>query len=248
MVFFFDCGWGGHAPRRGAAIDTATQEQAWNSLQMAEPVTQPRFRVWTYRAPCHRAGLLATCAAGSSCGAVAAGREDAGATLGGGAVLTGPWMVSASVVLPLSHPWAQGRLPDSYRGLGQLHGDVLASLGVAAGPCPRRTVPAANARRGAVVELDLLWQPGAVGADRHGRSQTGGPGAATPAHRRAAGGAHPGHPARLEPCCAAPWASRRTQPAMQRRTVDCATLARPAWDTALLADGCTRHWRASLTP
>ena len=70
---------------------------------------------------------------------------------GGGAVLTGPWMVSASVVLPLSHPWAQGRLPDSYRGLGQLHGEVLASLGVAAQALPEADVPAANARQGAVV-------------------------------------------------------------------------------------------------
>ena len=70
---------------------------------------------------------------------------------GGGAVLTGPWMVSASVVLPLAHPWVQGRLPESYRGLGQLHVDVLAELGVSARALPEAEVAAVNERRGPVV-------------------------------------------------------------------------------------------------
>ena len=70
---------------------------------------------------------------------------------GGGAVLTGPWMVSASVALPLTHPWVRGRLPDSYRELGQLHVDALAALGVAGRALPESEVAAANAHLGPVV-------------------------------------------------------------------------------------------------
>ena len=49
-------------------------------------------------------------------------------------------------------PWAQGRLPDSYRDLGQLHAEVLASLGVTAQALPEADVPAANARLGGLVD------------------------------------------------------------------------------------------------
>jgi len=51
---------------------------------------------------------------------------------GGGAVLTGPWLVGVSVVLPQGHPWLSGGLLDSYRRLGQLHVAVLSDFGV---PC-----------------------------------------------------------------------------------------------------------------
>ncbi len=48
---------------------------------------------------------------------------------GGGAVLTGPWLVSASLALPPEHPWVRDGLMDSYRRLGQLHQAVLDALG-----------------------------------------------------------------------------------------------------------------------
>jgi lipoate---protein ligase len=51
---------------------------------------------------------------------------------GGGAVLAGPWLVSASVVLPHGHPWVRGGLMDSYRRMGQLHVAVLERLGITA--------------------------------------------------------------------------------------------------------------------
>jgi lipoate---protein ligase len=51
---------------------------------------------------------------------------------GGGAVLTGPWLVAVSVVLPPGHPWLAGGLLESYRQLGQLHGAALAAFGIAA--------------------------------------------------------------------------------------------------------------------
>lgn len=51
---------------------------------------------------------------------------------GGGAVLTGPWLVSVSLVLPPGHSWLGQGLLESYRHLGQLHAQALAELGVRA--------------------------------------------------------------------------------------------------------------------
>ena len=119
---------------------------------MAVPVTVPRFRVWSYRAP----AVVLGCSQRAR-QADAAVRLPPGVALmvrpsGGGAVLTGPWMVSASVALPLAHPWVAGRLPDSYRDLGQLHVNVLAGLGVPARALPESEVPAANERLGPRVD------------------------------------------------------------------------------------------------
>lgn len=51
---------------------------------------------------------------------------------GGGAVLTGPWLVSVSIVLPLGHPWLSEGLLESYRHLGQLHVATLREFGITA--------------------------------------------------------------------------------------------------------------------
>lgn len=63
---------------------------------------------------------------------------------GGGAVLTGPWLVSVSVVLPPEHPWVCNGLIDSYRHLGQLHVEVLKEFGVAARALPPQELPRAH--------------------------------------------------------------------------------------------------------
>ncbi|MDO9164724.1 MAG: ligase [Rhodoferax sp.] len=60
---------------------------------------------------------------------------------GGGAVLTGPWLVSASVVLPPGHPWVCDGLIDSYRRLGQSHVAVLNAFGVPARALPPQELP-----------------------------------------------------------------------------------------------------------
>ena len=49
---------------------------------------------------------------------------------GGGAVLTGPWLVSVSVVIPHRHPMLGQNIGDSYRGLAQLHVSALENFGV----------------------------------------------------------------------------------------------------------------------
>jgi len=67
---------------------------------------------------------------------------------GGGAVLTGPWLLGVSVVLPNGHPWLGEGLLESYRHLGQLHAAALAELGIAAQSVPPPTVADANDRLG----------------------------------------------------------------------------------------------------
>ncbi len=110
---------------------TALAEQAWNVAALAEPVLRPSFRVWTHEASgivlgCGQGALLAT--------AREVGRERLPCLRresGGGAVLTGPWLVSASVALPNDHAWA-GKVVESYRPLGELHLALLGAWGVAA--------------------------------------------------------------------------------------------------------------------
>jgi len=213
---------------------TAIEEQAWNSVQMAEPVTQPRFRVWTYRDPAVVLGCSQRARHAEAAARLPPGMDVMVRPSGGGAVLTGPWMVSASVALPLAHPWVQGRLPDSYRELGQLHVEVLASLGVAARTLPEPDVPAANARLGPVVGWACYgslapWEVvDAAGRKLVGlaqrRQRTGvllvaGTLATVPDWPLLCGAL--GHPEDAE--------------AMSRRTVSCDVLAGRPWDVGLLA-------------
>jgi lipoate---protein ligase len=101
--------------------------------------------VWTYASPaivlgCSQAGLCQVVAQRLRGRAELVVRES-----GGGAVLTGPWLVGVSVVLPLTHPWACDGVMDSYQRLGQLHAAVLNGLGVAAHAMPPDTLPSSRA-------------------------------------------------------------------------------------------------------
>lgn len=113
----------------------AAQEQAWNRQQLEQPVVAPQWRVWTYEQPalvlgCSQRALYERVS--SSGPAVEVLQRESG----GGAVLTGPWLVSVSVVLPPGHAWLGQGLLESYRHLGQLHTDALAELGVVAQALP----------------------------------------------------------------------------------------------------------------
>lgn len=115
----------------GASV--AAREQAWNGQRLAQPVATPRWRLWRYEQP----AIVLGCSQ-------RAYYEDlrarlAGASMevllrdsGGGAVLTGPWMVGLSLALPLGHAWLVHGLVDSYRPLGQLCADLLNAAGVPA--------------------------------------------------------------------------------------------------------------------
>lgn len=126
------------------------QEQAWNSARMAEAVTAPQWAVWTYEAP----AIVLGCSQRQHLAALQQRSPAVPALVrssGGGAVLTGPWMVSASVVLPLDHPWVDGRINASYRALGQMYVQLLADLGVDARALPPAEVAAADAQLGPTV-------------------------------------------------------------------------------------------------
>lgn len=129
---------------------TAEEEQAWSAEQLARPVQAPRFAVWTHPAP----AIVLGCSQRALEPIV---RERARGVpvlvrpSGGGAVLTGPWMVSSALVLPPQHPWVAGRINESYRGLAQMFVALLAGLGVPARALPPADVAEADARLGPTV-------------------------------------------------------------------------------------------------
>lgn len=105
----------------------------------------PRWRVWTYDSPaivlgCSQRRLREQVERSVAERCVVLDRES-----GGGAVLTGPWLLGVSVVLPPDHEWLSDGLLESYRWLGELHVEVLAGLGVSANALPPQQVPARQA-------------------------------------------------------------------------------------------------------
>jgi lipoate-protein ligase A len=127
---------------RAVFIDTVTcrEEQSWNAAQLDDPVTEPRLRLWTYRTP----GVVLGCSQGALRERLDGSHALAGAVAqrgsGGGAVLTGPWMVSASIVLPPEHPLLGRGTLSSYRWLGALHAGLLRDIGIAAYAIPPEEV------------------------------------------------------------------------------------------------------------
>lgn len=113
------------------AVVNCAEEQRWHEALLEAPVRKPQLRLWTYRAPgvvfgCSQAALLAA----------ARNRGNQPETVlrrsGGGAVLTGPWMLSTSILLPPDHRLLSGGTVSSYRWLGALIAGLLRDMGVAA--------------------------------------------------------------------------------------------------------------------
>ena len=113
----------------------AAEEQAWNQQQLAVPLPEPRARLWCYSQPAVVLGR----AQHALLPALDSDRyRIVTRASGGGAVLVGPWMIGASVVLPVGHRLLpQGAIADSYRWLGALFVEVLARHGLAAQSMPR---------------------------------------------------------------------------------------------------------------
>ena len=104
-------------------------------------MTAPQWRVWTYAAPaivlgCSQRALRPVLEAQVQ-GRLAVVEREAG----GGAVLAGPWLLGLSLVLPAGHAWLDGGLLPSYRLLGELHVEVLQTLGIAARAVPPQDLP-----------------------------------------------------------------------------------------------------------
>ncbi len=110
----------------GASDLDAAREQRWNERQLAEPVLQPRMKVWTYREGAIVLGrsqhALADRPAAAGVGGAPAG-DAAGMSPDGLAD-------SDAVRLPLV------KRGDSYRWLGEAMVETLAELGVAARAVP----------------------------------------------------------------------------------------------------------------
>lgn len=128
------------------ALSVAAEEQAWNRAQLAQPVTAPQWRLWHYEQP----AIVLGCSQRAQYERLQAtpGGPPMEALLresGGGAVLTGPWMLGLSLVLPNGHPWLGQGLLESYRHLGQLFAELLVAQGVPARALPSAELPAQQA-------------------------------------------------------------------------------------------------------
>lgn len=115
-----------------SSIASPCEEQEWNRQQLSVTVTEPKMRLWTYETPgvvlgCSQQGLVSAVDAAHRAGVPLAGRQ-----AGGGAVLTGPWMLSVSVVLPVTHPLSLGGALVGYRRIGEAFAKVLRDTGIEA--------------------------------------------------------------------------------------------------------------------
>jgi lipoate-protein ligase A len=129
-----------------AWLKDACAEQVWNEEQLAQPVCKPAWRLWHYREPaivlgCSQRQLLATVSDEGDIEVLLRGS-------GGGAVLTGPWMLGLSVVLPPGHALLGTGLVASYRWLGELIADTLRDAHIPALALPPDVVPLAVEDRG----------------------------------------------------------------------------------------------------
>ena len=68
---------------------------------------------------------------------------------GGGAVITGRWMLSVTLLLPPAHPLARMSLPAGYRAIGEACRQAMHTLGL-----PTLVAPPVPAPRTAAAELD----------------------------------------------------------------------------------------------
>jgi len=130
------------------AVDRG-EEQDWNERQLAQPVTEPQMRFWTYRRPQIILG-------GGQRGSVdmEAAQQRSGISVlcrhsGGGAVLGGSWMLSMSLLLPPQHPIARRSPHAGYQLVGEAHAAALRSFGVAAMALDAPRLRALRARRAA---------------------------------------------------------------------------------------------------
>ena len=137
-----------------SSIASPCEEQEWNRQQLSVTVIEPKMRFWTYEAPgvvlgCSQRGLVSAVDAAHRAGVPLAGRQ-----AGGGAVLTGPWMLSVSVVLPTTHPLSLGGALAGYRRIGEGFAKVLRDTGIEAHALAPED---ARATQQAGAGTDLQW-------------------------------------------------------------------------------------------
>ena len=121
------CAAGGERCLRLAA---PAEEQAWNERHLKWPVRAPLIAAWRYRGPAVVLGCSQRPDAAMSAAARSAGVSLVERRSGGGAVLTGPWLLGVSVVLPRDHPLVVPSITESYRWFGAAHAAALRRAGI----------------------------------------------------------------------------------------------------------------------
>lgn len=121
----------GHIDAAVCAADAA-DEQSWIASALGEPALAPRLRIWAYRRPAVVLGRSRRADAVMAKEAARAGVELCARPSGGGAVLAGPWLLGASVILPPQHALVAASISRSFRWLGEAHAAWLQEIGVAA--------------------------------------------------------------------------------------------------------------------
>jgi len=111
-------------------VATIVEEHAWVAGMLDASVGRAQWRVWLYPAAeivlgCSQRAMHAEVAQRAPAGVRVTVRPS-----GGGAVLAGPWMVGASIVVPPGHRLLSEGLVASYRWLGELHAQVMREAGV----------------------------------------------------------------------------------------------------------------------
>ncbi len=138
------------APGNLLTVVGCAEEQRWHEAMLELPVREPQLRLWTYRTP----GVVFGCSQSALLERARNRRTQPEMVLrrsGGGAVLTGPWMLSTSILLPPEHRLLAGGTVGSYRWLGQLLAGLLRDIGV-----PAHALSPEDVRR-SPVEPALGW-------------------------------------------------------------------------------------------
>jgi lipoate---protein ligase len=115
---------------------TVSDEIAWSVAALSSPLAAPAVRIWRYGRPAVVLGPAQRPDEGMKDRALAAGVELVQRPAGGGAVLAGPWLLGASILLPPGHRRVPASIPASYGWLGTLFVDWLAGIGIDASAAP----------------------------------------------------------------------------------------------------------------
>jgi lipoate-protein ligase A len=132
----------------------STEEQDWNRRALASPVTAPALACWRYARPGLVLGAAQRVTAALQAGAAVRGIDIATRRSGGGAVITGPWMLGLSLLLPPAHPVAKADMREGFRRLGRACCQVLRQIGVSASLAAQPDIQRSAARARAE---DLEW-------------------------------------------------------------------------------------------
>lgn len=121
--------------------NTVQRAHDWIAAALSHPVAEPAVRVWAFSDPAVVLGCSQRATPDMAQRAAAAGTHLSVRQSGGGAVLAGPWLLGASVLLPTQHPLVTASIPQSFRWFGLAHAHWLQSLGIAAHAVTAAAVP-----------------------------------------------------------------------------------------------------------